>query len=418
MSHGDRGPSPTETALSGRREANDGLLEQQGCAPIWSEGSLVRHFAGGGEWSRLRRGSTDMKAAVATVGIVGAGAAAQAIHLPTIAQLPDVARVTRVTDSDRGLAERVADGLGADVAETLDDLLTRGDGVDIAVICTPDALHAEQVAAACRAGVKVVLCEKPLATSAQEAESIAQTAQATEVPVVVGTMHSFDPAWQAALSAWRAVDADAHAVQLSTLIPPNPRTENFATEMHRPPARTTGAVPGSASLVNAVYGGVLGLAIHDLPLARRLLPDAPAQVLSVQGLAPSGYLIVIDVGGSLLELRGGSSRNWLPDWSLVGIGEHHVLRMDFGPSFVHAGSAVAELTSSHDQTGWTATRFGPSQVNGYLEQWRQIGRLIDGRDSSVPPVTELAADLEFAVHIADQCADRLRTQEEPAAGTR
>lgn len=272
-----------------------------------------------------------MNSPVATVGIVGAGAATQAIHLPTIAQLPEVVQVTRVTDPDRVLAEQVAGGAGADVAETLDDLLNQGDGVDIALICTPNAFHAEQVKAACRAGVKVVLCEKPLATSAHEAESIAQTAQETGVPIVVGTMHSFDPAWQAALTAWRTVDAVAHAVQVSTVIPPNPRTEDFATEMRRPPVRTK-ETAGSASLVDAVYGGVLGLAIHDLPLARRLLPDAPADVLSVQGLDPSGYLIVLEVGGALLELRGGSSRNWLPDWSLVGIAEQHVLRMDFGPS--------------------------------------------------------------------------------------
>ncbi|MBI3942029.1 MAG: Gfo/Idh/MocA family oxidoreductase, partial [Chloroflexi bacterium] len=42
--------------------------------------------------------------------------------------------------------------------------------LDILSICTPDNLHADMVVAAAEAGVKGIICEKPLATTIQDAE--------------------------------------------------------------------------------------------------------------------------------------------------------------------------------------------------------------------------------------------------------
>ena len=42
--------------------------------------------------------------------------------------------------------------------------------LDILSICTPDHLHADMVVAACEAGVKGIICEKPIATTIRDAE--------------------------------------------------------------------------------------------------------------------------------------------------------------------------------------------------------------------------------------------------------
>ena len=47
-------------------------------------------------------------------------------------------------------------------------------------------------------GKRGILCEKPLATTVAEAQLIADASARTGVPVVVGAMHVYDPAFAAA----------------------------------------------------------------------------------------------------------------------------------------------------------------------------------------------------------------------------
>jgi predicted dehydrogenase len=71
---------------------------------------------------------------------------------------------------------------GAAWLESHDALL---EAVDAVVIATPDAAHAEQAAAALRAGVPA-LVEKPLALSVDEARGLGAIAEATGTPLLVG----------------------------------------------------------------------------------------------------------------------------------------------------------------------------------------------------------------------------------------
>ena len=106
------------------------------------------------------------------VGILGAGPVTQAIHLPTLARLSDDFEVRVVMDVHAATAETVARRAGAAHTTRAEDVF--GDpSVDVIVICSPSQFHAEQVIAACRAGVKAILCEKPFAMTAEEANEIA-----------------------------------------------------------------------------------------------------------------------------------------------------------------------------------------------------------------------------------------------------
>lgn len=135
------------------------------------------------------------------VGFVGAGPVTQAIHLPTLARIPGLFRVAHVTDISAEIAASVAARVGARSSTALDTLLD-DPAVDVVAICSPHAFHAAQVIATCRAGKKAVLCEKPFAMSAEEAEEIAAVSAETGVPIVVGAMHTFDPGWLAATAQW------------------------------------------------------------------------------------------------------------------------------------------------------------------------------------------------------------------------
>ena len=61
-------------------------------------------------------------------------------------------------------------------------------------------------------------------------------------------------------------------IRCSTVLPPNPRFEDFATEVtnRQPPQAPSPSAPVD-DRANRLRGGILGLAIHDLPLIRAFL---------------------------------------------------------------------------------------------------------------------------------------------------
>jgi 1,5-anhydro-D-fructose reductase (1,5-anhydro-D-mannitol-forming) len=100
-------------------------------------------------------------------GIVGPGRIASTQIAPAIAACPATTLVS-VVSRDRGRAEEFARAHGAPNA--LDDYakMLTDPAVDAVYIATPNAVHAEQVIAAARAG-KHVLCDKPLALTVPDA---------------------------------------------------------------------------------------------------------------------------------------------------------------------------------------------------------------------------------------------------------
>ena len=82
-----------------------------------------------------------------------------------------------------------------------------------------------------------------------------------------------------------------------------------------------------------VHGGVMGLAIHDLPLVRALLPRFDdVEVLSAHASAPLGYHIVLTAGGKRIELHAAMTATWRPDWVLEAFSDDQALRIEFSPS--------------------------------------------------------------------------------------
>ncbi len=66
--------------------------------------------------------------------------------------------------------------------------------IDILSVCTPDETHAQIVRDAVDAGVKVVLCEKPLAPTVEEAKEIALYCEKFGCELFVGYQRRWEPA--------------------------------------------------------------------------------------------------------------------------------------------------------------------------------------------------------------------------------
>jgi predicted dehydrogenase len=328
------------------------------------------------------------------VGFLGGGAVTQAIHLPALSRLTDLFTVRVVMDVSETTASTVADRVGARSTTSMDEVLN-DESVDVVVVCSPPQFHAEHVIAACRAGKQAVLCEKPFTTTVEEATRIAQVSSETGVPVIVGTMHAYDPGWLAFAEAWGPMSGSAHHIRCSAVLPPNPRFEDFATEVTNRDEQAPASPASVDDLATLLRGGILGLATHDLPLIRRFLTAADRIVVhTAQTLTPFGYLIVFSCGDQVVELHALMSANWDPRWSLEVYSEDRVGTVDFTPSYVQAGSATSVI-----QSHVRHLQLGPFDHNGYVEEWRQLHHVAHGH----PPryqTSDLIADLTFALDLS------------------
>ncbi|MFG2480373.1 Gfo/Idh/MocA family protein [Streptomyces fagopyri] len=123
------------------------------------------------------------------LGLVGCGAFG-AYVLDAVAGLPGL-RVTAVADPDPARADALAQRHRA-VAYPDADALLRHPDVDIVAVATPPATHAELSIAALRAG-RHVFCEKPLATTARDAERVGEEASRAVGTLVVDHVLRYNP---------------------------------------------------------------------------------------------------------------------------------------------------------------------------------------------------------------------------------
>lgn len=330
------------------------------------------------------------------VGIIGAGAVVRAVHIPTLARLNTYLRIAAVWDANADAAASIAALSGARVAESLDDLLGDPD-IQIVAVCTPASVHAEHIAKAMRAGARAVLCEKPLASTRDDLGVIARAHAETKVPLLVGAMHMHDPAWREVRRHAARLRESATTIRSSIVLPFNDRFENWVTEVEDRPQ-----VNPPADLRNLMRIGILELAIHDIPLIRAFMSGDMLTVSAAALLEPFGYSISATSDGRILDMFSYFTGVWKPDWELEISSETENLHMSFTPSFVHAGSSIATLTSAEG-----SRVFGPSATNGYENEWLIAHDLARGLDREISPVDDLLADFEFALELADQCCDRI-----------
>jgi predicted dehydrogenase len=103
-----------------------------------------------------------------------------------------------VSDLDSAQAVRIANQTGAAIEKDWHSLLSRAD-LDSVIISTPPNLHAEMCIEALRHG-KHVLCEKPLARTADECRKIVDAAEESGMFLATGFNYRFYPSFETARS--------------------------------------------------------------------------------------------------------------------------------------------------------------------------------------------------------------------------
>lgn len=337
------------------------------------------------------------------VGLIGAGAASQAIHIPSIAALGDLLRVVHVVDTNPDIGAEVARRAGARYSAEIGDLLT-DESVDVVAICSPDWLHADHVEAVCRAGKRAILCEKPLAQTMDDAERIAAASRHYEVPLIVGAMQCFDPAFVAAKEAW-AQSASNEPVQVRSMIwlPNNDEMTQLATHQFGT-TETPGSVqkthPNIAERARLLRASILGLAIHNLPLVRMFAPQLD-RVSEARWIDPYGYAITVEGASGAVRMTALMPGLWEPHWTFEVTDHQQHLSVAFPPSYVLAGSATATLTTPSGSRLW---RFPES---GYENEWRLLAAAAMEEGTASEETMNALNDFDFAIAIADKAANFL-----------
>ena len=122
--------------------------------------------------------------------------------------------VVAVTASSPESAVRAAERLGVPVAAPSVDALL-AEGLDVVHVCSPNGAHLEHALAVIGAGVHVV-CEKPLATTTEDAARLVQAAEAAGVVATVPFVYRFHPMAREARDRVKAAGR-LHTVQGSYL---------------------------------------------------------------------------------------------------------------------------------------------------------------------------------------------------------
>jgi predicted dehydrogenase len=240
------------------------------------------------------------------VGVIGCGGIAQMMHLPTLAERPDLFTIAGLADVSRPTLEAVGKRYGVSALYTDHrELLARCVELD-AVLLLASGSHQEAALAALEAK-KHLFVEKPLGYCRAEVTAIGEAADRAGTTLFVGYHKRYDPAYARAKEAVLALD-QLRFVEVTALHPDDGayRAHHAVLPLRAPAGAvlsleeeargdrgalekaTQGAVAGSiASICGAdapfqksVAALVLSESlIHDVNLLRGILGE-PVEVLS------------------------------------------------------------------------------------------------------------------------------------------
>lgn len=125
------------------------------------------------------------------VGIIGCGGIANGKHMPSLAKL-DTIEMVAFCDIIPEKAEEAAKKFGAEDANVYEDYkkLLEDKTIDVIHVCTPNKSHSEIAVAALEAG-KHVMCEKPMAKTADGARKMVEAAKRTGKKLSIGYQNRY-----------------------------------------------------------------------------------------------------------------------------------------------------------------------------------------------------------------------------------
>ncbi|MDR6549313.1 Gfo/Idh/MocA family oxidoreductase [Paenibacillus qinlingensis] len=260
------------------------------------------------------------------VAVIGCGSIAKHRHIPEYAANANVELVAFV-DPIIERAEHYAQLHGGKAYSNYVEML-QAEKVDAVSVCTPNYLHAEMTIAAANAGAHV-LVEKPMATTAAEAEAMIEAAKKNGVFLMVGHNQRLMPPH---VKAKEILESGKLGKVLT-----------FRTSFGHPGPEGW-SIDGRESWFfrkeEAIMGAMGDLGVHKSDLIRWLLDDEVAQVAAFVGTLHKEGTDVDDNATCLLRMKSGATGSLVASWtyykgqdnSTVLWCENGVIKIDTDPN--------------------------------------------------------------------------------------
>jgi len=259
------------------------------------------------------------------VGIIGCGAIAQRRHLPEYAFNENV-EIVAVCDINEERVNEVAEKYRAKAYLNYEELLSNSE-LDAVSVCLPNYLHAPVSIAALNAGLHV-LCEKPMATSAQEAKAMIAAAEKNGKKLMIGHNQRFVPSHQKARQLIESGEVG--------------KIYSFRTSFgHRGPEGWS--IDGKESWFfekeKAFVGAMGDLGVHKTDLIRYLLGEEIVEVGAFVETSAKNFSNVDDNAVCVLKTESGIIGTLAASWaytskednSTIIYGEKAILRLEDDP---------------------------------------------------------------------------------------
>ena len=107
-------------------------------------------------------------------------------------QIQSIGKLTAVCDILKPKAYELGKKYNADVFESIEELFSAKDNIDVSVICTPNGLHARHSIYSLKAGCHV-LCEKPMAVKSADCLAMMQEAEKASRHLFIVKQNRFNP---------------------------------------------------------------------------------------------------------------------------------------------------------------------------------------------------------------------------------
>ncbi|SDM60999.1 Gfo/Idh/MocA family protein [Bacillus sp. OK048] len=260
------------------------------------------------------------------IGVIGCGSIAQHRHLPEYQGNLNVELVA-VCDINKERALEVAEKYGVLSYTDYQDLLDSGE-VEAVSVCTPNYLHAPISIAALKAGIHV-LCEKPMATSKEEAEAMIAAANDSDKKLMIGHNQRFVSSHQKARKLIQSGEIG--------------KIYSFRTAFGHggPEGWSVEGKEGWFFQKEKAFVGAMGdLGVHKTDLLRYVLGEEIVEVGSFVATSAKDFADVDDNAVCVLKTESGIIGTLAASWTYVGkednstiiYGEKAILRLEDDPA--------------------------------------------------------------------------------------
>ncbi|GGM19625.1 oxidoreductase [Paraliobacillus quinghaiensis] len=299
------------------------------------------------------------------VAVIGCGSIAKHRHLPEYA-LNDSVEIVAVCDLVKERAETMAEQYQAAVYTDYKTLLSE-EKIDAVSVCLPNYLHAPVTIAALEAGAHV-LCEKPMATSKEEAENMIKTAKENNKKLMIAHNQRLVPSHMKAKALIENGDIG--------------KINSFRTTFgHDGPE--SWSVDGASSWFfkkeQAFIGAMGDLGVHKADLMRYILGEEFVEVAGIIETNAKENTDVDDNAVCVLKTESGAIGTLTASWayqpesdnSTVIYGEKGILRIEDDPEFSliaqYVNGEVVKYELGHIQSNDDGGQFNSHVIENFVD---------------------------------------------------